>query len=73
MYVDCSTCNYESGEICLIGKTTLESYSKRYKFTIEQDGSLRCPSGHEASLLPTQIKFCKKYIPPKLKNDVDKK
>jgi len=76
MYVDCKICGYESCTLLLLGA----EYDKVATEIIEKDGGsmvrntkgdweIECPNGHDADLLPTVVKFWKRYKPPLLKND----
>jgi hypothetical protein len=47
----------------------LELVSQTEEFTVEDKIPL-CPNGHKASMMFSSFRFWKRYIPPKLKNDV---
>lgn len=71
MYIDCETCGFESQCFLPLGK----DYAKQLGVAITENGcsytvksngvfEVKCPKGHKAEILPTEIKFRKRYKPP---------
>ncbi len=76
MYIDCEVCGFESQCFCPLGGNYSEQVIQAAKAEgceaiKNPNGSFlfKCPKGHEAIMLPTEIKFRKRYQYPKLKNE----
>ncbi len=68
MYIDCEVCGFESKCFCPLGKDFSQQLidaivGEGCDYSKNSNGSfnVKCPSGHEASLLPTEAKFRKRY------------
>ena len=68
MYIDCKTCGYESKCFCPLGPDYHEAMMAGVEGNgcsaiKKEDGSyvIKCPNGHDADYLPTEIKFMKRH------------